>query len=109
MLQDILKPINARAERKEIRTATFEQFAENVYIPVFEGGRWKDSTADTEIPQIRYHLVRAFGDQMMRSITDEGLQAFLQETAKSCGQSVLNHLRFRLRSIFKLAEARGIV
>jgi hypothetical protein len=109
MLQEILKPINARAERKEIRTATFEQFVENVYIPVFQGGKWKDSTADNEIPQIRYHLVRAFGEEILRNITDEALQAFLNETAKSCGQSVLDHLRFRLRSIFKLAMAKGIV
>src|SRR5579884_586366 len=69
MLQDILKPINARAEHREVRTATFEQFVENVYIPVFQGGQWKDSTADTEIPQIRFHLIRAFGD-----ITCEGMR-----------------------------------
>jgi integrase len=109
MLQEILKPINARAEHQQIRTATFEQFVENVYIPIFQGGKWKDSTADNEISQIRHHLVGAFGDEMLRSITDEALQAFLNETGKSCGQSVLDHLRFRLRSIFKLAIVRGIV
>ncbi len=109
MLQDILKPINARAEHREVRTATFEQFVENVYIPVFQGGKWKDSTADTEIPQIRFHLIRAFGDRILRNITDEALQAFLNETAKTCGRSLIDHLRFRLRSIFKLAMARGVV
>ena len=109
MLQDILKPINARAEHKEVRTAILEQFVENVYIPVFQGGKWKDSTADTEIPQIRFHSIRAFGGTMLRNITDEALQAFLNEAAKSCGRNVIDHLRFRLRSIFKLAMARGVV
>lgn len=108
MLQEILTPINDGVERKERAKTTFAQFVENVYIPVFNR-KWKDSTADTEIPQMRYHLVRAFGDELLRNITREMLQDFLDCTAKSCGRSVVDHLRFRLRSIFKLALSEGIV
>ncbi len=108
MLQEILKPINERAERKENTPTTFAQFVEHVYIPVFQR-KWKDSTADTEIPQIRYHLIRAFAEDVLRNITREALQDFLDRTAKTCGRSVVDHLRFRLRSIFALALAEGVV
>lgn len=107
MLQQILKPINEGTERREKAKTTFGQFVEHVYIPVFQR-KWKDSTADTEIPQIRYHLVGAIGDEMLRKITREMLQDFLDQTAKHCGRSVVDHLRFRLRSIFKLALAEGL-
>jgi integrase len=108
MLQDILKPVNEGAERADKLKETFGHFVEHVYVPVFQR-KWKDSTADTEIPQIRYHLVGAFGEELLREITREMLQDFLDRTAKTCGRSVVDHLRFRLRSIFKLALAEGTV
>jgi integrase len=106
MLQEILKPINEGVERKESANNNFEQFVEHVYLPVYER-KWKASTADTEIPRIRYHLVGRFGDQFLRSITRKGLQDFLDDTGKRCGRSVVDHLRFRLRSIFALAVSEG--
>jgi integrase len=106
MLQGILKPINEGVERKESANNTFEQFVEHVYLPVYER-KWKASTADTEIPRIRYHLVGRFGDQFLRSIKRKGLQDFLDDTGKRCGRSVVDHLRFRLRSIFALAVSEG--
>ena len=108
MLQEILKPINDGAERREASKATFVQFIEQAYLPVFER-KWKASTAETEIPRIRFHLVRALGDKLMRNITREEMQCLLDMTAKTCGRSVLDHLRFRLRSIFALALSEGVV
>jgi integrase len=93
-------------ERKESTHFTFEQFIELVYLPVFER-KWKSSTADTEIPRIRFHLVRAFGEKLLRNITREEMQRFLDKTAELCGRSVVDHLRFRLRSIFELAISEG--
>ena len=108
MLQEILKPVNEGVERREPMKATFEQFVELVYLPVYEG-KWKPSTADTEIPRIRFHLVRSMGDKLIRNITREEMQALLDTTAKKCGRSVVDHLRFRLRSIFALALSEGAV
>ncbi|MFZ0592258.1 MAG: tyrosine-type recombinase/integrase [Bryobacteraceae bacterium] len=108
MLQEILKPINEGIERRESAKFTFEQFVETAYLPVFER-KWKSSTADTETPRIRFHLVRGLGDKLMRNITREDMQQLLDETAKNCGRSVVDHLRFRLRSIFELALSEGAV
>jgi hypothetical protein len=91
MLQEILKPINEGAERKESAKFTFEQFVETAYLPVFER-KWKASTAETEIPRIRFHLVRGLGERLMRNITREDMQQLLDETAKNCGRSVVDHL-----------------
>lgn len=107
MLQDILKPINEGTERREKTDHTFEAFIELVYLPVYEQ-KWKDSTKDTETNRIRCHLVRNLGDRPMRKIDREAMQRVLNGTAKTCGQSLVDHLRFRLRSIFELAVSEGV-
>jgi integrase len=45
----------------------------------------------------------------MRAITREQLQALLDGKAKQCGRSMVDHMRFRLRSIFELAISEGVV
>ena len=107
MLQDILKLINEGAERREKTDHTFETFIELVYLPVYEQ-KWKDSTKDTETNRIRCHLVRKLRDRPMRKIDREEMQRVLNGTAKTCGQSMVDHLRFRLRSIFELAVSEGV-
>jgi hypothetical protein len=47
------------------------------------------------------------GDKLIPSITLDEMQQLLDETAKECGRSVVDHLRFRLRSIFTLAISEG--
>ena len=39
----------------------------------------------------------------MQEITSSELQALLDEKARNCGRSMVDHLRFRLRLIFALA------
>jgi integrase len=107
MLQEILKPINDGTERREKTDHTFEAFIELVYLPVFEQ-KWKDSTKDTETNRIQCHLVRKLGDRPMRKIDREEMQRLLDSTAKKCGRSMVDHLRFRLRSIFELAVSEGV-
>ena len=108
LLQEILKPVNEQAERRESTKFTFGQFVELVYLPVYRG-KWKQSTADTEVPRVHFHLVRPLGDKLIRSVTREELQQLLEKTAEGCGRSVVDHLRFRLRSIFGLALSEGAV
>ena len=107
MLQQILKPVNEGTEAREKTDHTFEAFIELVYLPVYEQ-KWKDSTNDTESNRIKFHLVRGLGEKPMRKITREELQKLLDATAKKCGRSVVDHLRFRLRSIFELAVSEGV-
>ncbi|MFL6451249.1 MAG: hypothetical protein ACJ746_26765 [Bryobacteraceae bacterium] len=80
MLQDLLKPVNDGVERREKLTATFEAFVESVYIPVFER-KWKPSTAENETNRIRVHLVRSFGEKLVRDIKREELRELLDRLA----------------------------
>jgi hypothetical protein len=45
----------------------------------------------------------------MQEITRSELQALLDEQARSCGRSMVDHLGFRLRSVFALAMSEGVV
>jgi integrase len=108
MLQEILRPINDGVQRREKITATFQAFVETVYIPVFER-KWKWSTAENERYQIRHHLVPVLGEKLMREIKREDLQGFLDRIAPERSRSIVDHLRFRLRSMFKFALAEGAV
>jgi integrase len=62
----------------------------------------------TEENRIQAHLVPAFDSRLLDGITRDELQSFLNGKAKQLSQSGLDHLRFRLRSIFTLAESEGV-
>ncbi len=108
ILQEILKPINEGVERAVLKDFTFESFVELTYLPVYQR-KWKNSTAMTEVNRLRFHLIGGLGDRRMRVITREELQALLDSKAAACGRSVVDHLRFRLRSVFELALSEGVV
>jgi integrase len=107
-MQEILKPVNEGVETRERTDHTFESFIELIYLPLFEQ-KWKDSTKDTESNRIRVHLVPVLREKPMCNITRKQLQDILHSTAKKCGRSVVDHLRFGLRSIFELALSEGVV
>ncbi|MFL6448044.1 MAG: tyrosine-type recombinase/integrase [Bryobacteraceae bacterium] len=108
ILQEILKPVNDGVERSVSKELTFESFVELTYLPVYKG-KWKNSTAMTEENRIQVHLVGTLGEERMRSITREQLQELLECKAKTCGRSMVDHMRFRLRSIFELAMSERVV
>ena len=110
ILADILQPINESVGIKEspFVNHTFGQFVERVYIPVYKG-KWKLSTAMTELDRLNHHLVGSLGEQGITAITREELQKLLDKKARSLSDSVVTHLRFRLRSIFDLALSEGAV
>ena len=62
-----------------------------------------------ETNRLEVHLVRPLGEKLMQEITRSELQALLDEQARSCGRSMVDHLRFRLRSVFALAMSEGVV
>jgi integrase len=110
ILADILRPINAAigraSENREVYT--FERFCHLVYLPVYQR-KWKVSTCETETDRIEFHLVAELGPRLMQEITREELQKLLDRKAKDKSQSLVDHLRFRLRSMFELAMSEGIV
>lgn len=108
ILTEILKPINEGAENPEKITWTFAKFCEVVYLPVCHR-KWKASTDMVETNRLEVHLVRPLGQKLMQEITRSELQALLDEQARSCGRSMVDHLRFRLRSVFALAMSEGVV
>jgi integrase len=110
ILAKILQPINESAGVKAIPYVnhTFEEFVEQVYLPVYQG-KWKASTAITETERLRYHLVGALGSRPVAAITRDELQKMLDKKAQSLSDSVVTHLRFRLRSVFELAVSEGVV
>jgi integrase len=105
----IMEPINAGVVQTAKPAFTFEQFIEAVYLPVALR-RWKASTAMTTDALIRAHLLPAFGSRLLTDIRREDLQALLDRTAFSGrSRSVVDHLRWQLRSIFRLAMGDGLI
>ena len=87
---------------------TFGQFVERVYIPAYKG-KWKVSRAMTELDRLNHHLVGSLGERAISAITRDELQKLLDRTAKAVSESVVTHLRFRLRSVFDLAVSERAV
>src|SRR3954471_6734242 len=106
VLSSILRPVNGENGKSQVEVITFKSFLERVYLPIFRE-KWKASTAETEEYRIRAHLVRSIGDQLLHRIDRERLQTVLNVAARTVGRDVLDHLRFRLKSIFDLAISEG--
>jgi len=108
MLAAILQPINEGVGKPQRPVFTFRAFVDSVYLPVYRG-KWKASTAMTEEERIRVHLVGSIGTELMSKIAREHLQSLLGKKAKVLAHGGVDHLRFRLRSIFELAVSEGVV
>ena len=108
MLAAILQPINEGVGKPQLPVFTFKAFVDSTYLPVYRG-KWKASTTMNEELRIQVHLVGGLGPQLMTKIDREVLQALLNKKAKSMARSGVDHLRFRLRSIFTLAVGEGVV
>jgi hypothetical protein len=71
-LAAIVAPINAR-DATPSATCTFGEFVEQKYLPFYRR-KWKRSTALTSVDRLKHHLVPAFRDRTIGSLTDEELQ-----------------------------------
>jgi integrase len=107
-LAEILEPINKKAGERPDPVYTFGHFVEGVYLPVWRE-KWKASTRMTEENRLQVHLVKLLDTRPIESITREELQSLLGRKAKHLSQSGVDHLRFRLRSVFELAMSEGLV
>ncbi|MCH8268868.1 MAG: site-specific integrase [Acidobacteria bacterium] len=107
-LDDILAPLNAHAGRGS-HEMTVQEYIEGVYLP-FGRRRWKDSTKGTTEQRISTHIAADLGGRLLRSVTRDDLQSFLDaKAAAGLSFSVVDHLRWDLNSIFALAANDGLV
>jgi integrase len=108
LLADILRPVNAGVCGAAAPFHTFQSFVESVFFKVRRQG-WKTSTDMTATALIRGHLVPELGTRPLRAITREEMQHLLDAKAQTLTESVVSHLRFHLRDIFKLALSERAV
>lgn len=103
---ELLNEVNARNAKAPDPDITFGEFLEGVALP-FLRSKWKRSTAATTENRIKHHLGEEFGEKKLSSLGLKGLQSFLNAKAETLSRSVVAHLRWDLRAIFKLAIAEG--
>jgi integrase len=97
--------VNARLAKAPDPQITFGDFLEGVALP-FLRSKWKRSTAATTENRMTHHLAE-FHDTKLQALSLKPLQAFLNRKAGELSRSVVAHLRWDLRAVFKLALAEG--
>jgi len=105
---ELLNEVNARNAATPDPDMTFGEFLEGIALP-FLRSKWKRSTAGTTENRITHHLGLEFGKMRLSSLSLKELQSFLGGKAETLSRSVVAHLRWDLRAIFKLALAEGYV
>jgi integrase len=103
---ELLNEVNTRNAIAPDPNITFGDFLEGIALP-FLRSKWKRSTAATTENRITHHLKTEFGEEKLSGLGLKGLQMFLNGKAASLSRSVVAHLRWDLRAIFKLAIAEG--
>ena len=110
-LADILAPINngdAPASPEPVQAPaapavpTFSEFVEKTYLPFYRG-KWKRSTAMTNEQRIKLYLMPVYAPRVLDSFSRNELQTFLNEKTAEYSYSIVAHLRWGLRQIFRMA------
>jgi hypothetical protein len=105
-LDAILSPINSRAESPS-PSAKWGDFVNNTYLPFYRR-KWKRSSTETNEDRLRVHLVAVYSERTLGSFGRDELQTMLEENAAvGLSYSVVAHLRWDLRQIFRMAVAEG--
>jgi integrase len=103
---EFMQEVNARQSTAPDTQVTFGDFVEGTALPFYRM-KWKRSTASTTESRVRHHLIGEYKDAKLQDLGLKELQAFLNAKAKSLSRSIVAHLRWDLRAIFKLALAEG--
>jgi integrase len=105
----LLQPVNAHAGEPIAPVLTVGDWICDGFLP-FIRRKWKLSTACTSGDRIRTHLIADLGSVELQSVSRDLLQAYLeQKAAKGLSFSVVDHLRWDLRAIFRLAVQDGYI
>jgi integrase len=105
---EFMKEVNARTASAPDPHITFGDFLEGVALR-FLRSKWKRSTRDTTENRIRHHLLEEFRQEKLENLGVQRLQTFLSGKAATLSKSVVAHLRWDLRALFKLAAAEGYI
>jgi integrase len=107
-LEKILAPLNARQE-PETGSMPVGAYIRDVYYP-FCRRKWKRSTRMTTEDRINHHIILELEDSALRSVGRIALQDLLdRKAAGGLSFSVVNHLRWDLRHMFRVAVAEGFI
>src|SRR5215470_16782122 len=99
----LLQPVNQHAGEMLPRIGTLGDWIRDSFLP-FSRRKWKLSTASTTGDRIRKHIITDLGSLEIPSITRVRLQQYLeQKAAQGHSFSLVDHLRWDLRAIFRLA------
>jgi integrase len=83
-------------------------YVDQIFLPFYRR-KWKRSTAMTTAERIRNHITNELGHRSVPSITRDQLQALLDSKASNgLSKSLITHLRWDLKQIFRLAIADGL-
>jgi integrase len=106
-LNKILAPLNAKHEPTD--RMQFGVFVHDVYYP-FCRRKWKRSTRITTEDRMNRHLIPELSGLELRDVNRVALQDLLDRKAGSgLSFSVVGHLRWDLRHIFRVAVAEGMI
>jgi integrase len=105
-LDAILAPINSRADSPS-PTKKWGDFVTGLFLPFYRR-KWKHSSATTNEDRLRVHLMPVYASRTLGSFGRDELQSFLEEKAGlGLSYSVVAHLRWDLRQIFRMAVCEG--
>lgn len=108
LLNAILGPLNARQDPAS-GTMHLGAFIRDVYYP-FCRRKWKRSTRMTTEQRIDQHIVSELAGSELRSVRRVELQDLLdRKAAAGLSFSVVTHLRWDLRHVFRVAVAEGFI
>jgi integrase len=108
-MTNLLQPVNDRAGEPMSRAWTVDDWIGDAFLP-FIRRKWKLSTASTSGDRIRKHLMADFGSVQLQSVTRDLLQQYLEDKAAAgLSFSLVDHLRWDLRAIFRLAAEEGVM
>jgi integrase len=102
-LAEVLRPLNAGSGAA---VPTFDEFVKHTYLPFYRG-KWKASTASDNEGRLQFHLLSVYGGRTLDSFSRPELQEFLHRKTAEYSYSVVAHLRWTLRQIFRMAVEEG--
>lgn len=107
-LTRLLECINSSLEERR-PDITFGAFIRQVHLPFYRR-KWKASTAYSNEGRLKLHLLREFDARSLNSFTRDECQAFLDgKAAEGHAFSVISHLRWDLRQIFRMGVVEGYI
>jgi integrase len=105
-----LNPINEGVSVRQILPSNFKEYVERVFIPQRRENWKEDSTQKTTLERFSNYLYPAFESFELGNLTRDKLQQFLGERARSgFSRSVVDHLRWDLNAIFKMAAEDTLI